>query len=408
MPAYTKCLTIAIIFLAYLPSFSQVSYKPNAQLREVLRKSTWVELKELTPKKQRFMMQVIFNSKELFRQYEQAARQRNLAPYELPTVVSFFQIICEETKIGKELPEKDYNSIYEKVKARFQKEKIGQDLDNEEKQRTYDVLIMKSMWLAGLYNMTKGEYAPLKSIAQKLLDENQIEAQRPKAISSMRSHSPKETKPRVSPNRTPSSAKAPLRGNADKDIKEIILRTVSNYGLNGVYIDNEVHVLYENGDMYTNPSKALEHSNIQSLKAKYPKRWDRWKLRANSLWVTKTRNAKTYEWKKWFKLRPASSSFTLSGKFKTADAFGGATVINASTVVFDRQGRFAWKTVKGGNTSWKPVYSNTKSAGTYSLDGYKITLTYNNGTVESFFFALYPKDNEHFIIGKSHFVPGEK
>ncbi|MEM6803610.1 MAG: hypothetical protein AAF696_19555, partial [Bacteroidota bacterium] len=74
MPAYIKSLVIATILLAYLPSFSQVSYKPNSQLRETLRKATWVELKELTPKKQRFMMQLLFNSQEMFKQYEQAAR----------------------------------------------------------------------------------------------------------------------------------------------------------------------------------------------------------------------------------------------------------------------------------------------------------------------------------------------
>ncbi|MEM6804581.1 MAG: hypothetical protein AAF696_24485, partial [Bacteroidota bacterium] len=302
------------------------------------------------------------------------------------------------------------SAIYELVKADFQRKRIGVDLDNREKQKTYDVLIMKSMWLAGLYNMTKGENTSLKSLAQQLLDENQIEAKArtPKPISATRNYAPKEPKVKENPTKAQNSAKALTRANADQGVKEIILRTVSNYGLNGMYIDNEVHVLYENGDMYTNPSKALEQGNIQHLKAKYPKKWDRWKQRGSSLWVTKTRNGKTYEWKKWFKLRPASSSFRLSGKFKTADAFGGATVINASTVVFDKQGRFAWKTLKGGNTSWKPVYSNSQSAGTYTFDGYRITLNYNNGTKESFFFALYPKDNEHFIIGKSHFVPGEK
>lgn len=405
-----KSLTIAILLLAYLPVFSQISYKPNLQLRERLRKSTWLELKALTPQKQRLMMQMIFNSKEMFRQYEKAARQRNLAPYELPTVVSFFQIICEETKMGKELSEKQYSSRYEEVKSRFQKEKIGLDMNNEEKQRKYDVLIMKAMWLTGLYNMTNGQYAPLKPLAQKFLDENQIEAvsKSTKTISSGSNSLPRENKITQAPKRPPSSPQVSVKADAARGVKDIILRTVTNYGLNGAYIDNEVHVLYENGDMYTNPSNSLEQGNIQGLKAKYPKKWDRWKQRGNSLWVTKTRNGKTYEWKKWFKLRPATSNFRLSGTFKTADAFGGATVINASTVVFDRQGRFAWKTFKGGNTAWKPVYSNTKSAGTYTLKGYTITLSYNNGTKESFFFALYPKDNEHFIIGKSHFVPGEK
>ena len=93
------------------------------------------------------------------------------------------------------------------------------------------------------------------------------------------------------------------------------------------------------------------------------------------------------------------------GTYTTLDAFGGDRVINASTVSFDTEGRFAWKTIKGGNTPWKPVYSKSASAGTYQIDGYRITLNYNNGQRESFFFGFYPKDNEHFVIGVGHFVP---
>lgn len=83
-------------------------------------------------------------------------------------------------------------------------------------------------------------------------------------------------------------------------------------------------------------------------------------------------------------------------------------MVNASLVSFDQQGRFAWKTVKGGNTSWKPIYSKSESAGTYSIEDLVITLSYNNGAKESFFLGLYPKDDQHLISGSSHFTPADR
>ncbi|WP_289644260.1 hypothetical protein [Maribacter aestuarii] len=95
----------------------------------------------------------------------------------------------------------------------------------------------------------------------------------------------------------------------------------------------------------------------------------------------------------------------MQGKFNTIDAFGGSKVINASTVYFDNQGRFAWKTVKGGNTAWKPIFTKSAFAGTYEINAHTIILNYYNGVSEAYFFGLYPKDNMHFVIGANHFVP---
>lgn len=114
---------------------------------------------------------------------------------------------------------------------------------------------------------------------------------------------------------------------------------------------------------------------------------------------------KTQTWKTWHYARPAINGFTLSGRFQSADSFGGGDVINFNTIAFTREGRFALASLKGGNTPWLPAYAKSKSAGRYTVNGYDMLLHFNNGQKKTLAFGLYPKDNKHFFMGSSHFVP---
>jgi len=72
----------------------------------------------------------------------------------------------------------------------------------------------------------------------------------------------------------------------------------------------------------------------------------------------------------------------------------------------DKQGRFAWRNVKGSaNTPWKPVLIESNTAGTYEIEDYTITLNYNNGKSAAYFFGVYPDNPDFFIIGGNHFIP---
>jgi hypothetical protein len=397
---HQKIIVIVALLLAF-NGFAQNSYTPNIASRTEIRKAIWQELKEKTPKKNRFMTGLVFNSNGCFDIYEKAARKYDWKPYELYTVAAFYKIVLEEVVSGRTYTEKEVEDIYSKTKSNYTLYKIDYKYDNKTKQQKYDALIVKALWIGTINELAKKKNPEIKKMASNMLatletDDSEITIVEERNI-------PKKTAPKPIPRQESEIASV-----SKEKVSDVILRTSTKYGLGGVYIANDVSVLYTNGDIYTNPSKPINKINITASKRQEPKKWRTWKKRGNVLYITDPRKKKTYDWKKWFKVRSGSKDFKLSGKFNTSDSFGGASVINASTVVFDKQGKFAWKTIKGGNTVWKPVFSKSNSSGTYQIDGLTITLRYNNGVEEQFFFGLYPKDNEHFVIGSSHFVPVKK
>ena len=356
-------------------------------------------------------MGLVFNSNEPFKTYEKAANGRGWEPYQLPTAAAFFKIIGEEVIRGSDYTESEIESVYDAVVLEFQTKGIDKNMDNLSKQQKYDALILKAFWLTSMFELAKKDSPEIQELAKQMLADNSITEKgvlvSEHTTKSSESKSNSKTIKGPQPETTSSPASRPSASNTAA-IEDIILRTVTSYGLNGVYVKNEVNVLYKNGEMLTNPSEPLETLDIAASKRKNPKKWDRWRKKGNIIYVTRSKNGKTYDWKKWFDLRPGNKGFSLNGTFNTLDPFGGSTVINASTVAFTADGKFAWKTIKGGDTDWKAIYSKSSSAGTYRIHMHTITLNYNNGNSESFFFGRYPKDDQHFIIGSSHFVPVEK
>ena len=393
---FTMCFGILV--------FGQTTYSPNEQLRTTIRKKVWSDLKTKTPKKQKFMTGLLMGSNQFFGLFEEAAKKRGWEPYDAPTVVTFYKVILQETIVARDFTETEIKSTYETVKEQFANAGLDKDLNDTALQTKYDPLIIKALWIGSVFELAKKKEPSIQEIASQLLKDFEGIGVTDASNTSVA----ERTIEKPAPKEIVTTPKVKKESNSTLEVEDVILRTVTNYGLSGMYIDNEVSVLFNNGEILTNPSKALESLNVSASKAKHPKKWNRWERKGNTLMVTKAWKGKTYEWKKWFQLRKGNPQTKLKGVFKTLDPFGGDRVINASIVAFDAQGRFAWKTFKGGNTAWKPIYAKQNSAGTYTIDGYKITLRYNNGVTEQLFFGFYPKDDAHFVIGSGHFLPQQQ
>ena len=383
-----KSVLITILCSSSTTIFSQASYTPDTSIRNQIRQKVWQELKPLTPTKLHSLFSLVFKSESYFGEYERIAKAKGLSPYDISTIKTFSNVILEEVKENKTLNELEISKKYDSVKKQYATTKIDDEFNNEQKQEKYDSFILKSMWLAQLAQSKSVKQDRLRFLADKFLKVQAVNVQ--------------ENQVSV---KTPSKPVSSETINNTNDIEDFILRTVTKYGLNGVYIKNQVSVLYKNGMLFTNPIQPLETFDVQKSKREKPGKWDSWQKNGNTIQVNRSKNGKVVDWKKWHKVRPATKGFKLQGKFNTADGFGGSVVINASTIYFDNQGLFTWKTVQGGNTVWKPVFVKTNSSGNYKIDNYTIYLAYNNGVTESYFFGLYPKDNQHFIIGENHFVP---
>lgn len=188
-------------------------------------------------------------------------------------------------------------------------------------------------------------------------------------------------------------------------MERIALRTVTRYGLSGVYVENETYLLLKDGSILRNFYDSPYRIDVAASKRATPKNWGRWRRHGQALEVTWP-GKKPALWKTWFSTRAAAPNQTIEGRFQSADGFGGGRTANFNTVAFTADGRFSWASLKGGNTgAWLPAYSEQRRAGRYELTGYSIHLRYNDGTVEEYAFCFYPKDDLHFVIGSSHFVP---
>lgn len=336
------------------------------------------------------MTGLIFKTNQCFDIYEKAAQKLGYPKNEVVSMMAFNQIILKENARGKDFSKAEIEKEYGAVSEKYTQSNAEQKWPTTRLQEKYDKKLLDALWIAVLNEFSKGHTNDTRRLATALLEENMNSA--PEEIQEA------DTAIEVSP--TSKTAK-----NQALKVEDIILRTVTNYGLNGAYVDNEVSILFTNGEVLTNPVDALSELNATESKREYPKRWNTWSKRNGVIYVTKSWKGKTYDWKKWFDLRAAKSGQKIVGKYQTSDAFGGSRVINVSTVSFDGKGRFAWKTVKGGETGWIPEYSKTNEAGTYRLLDHEIELKYNNGRTEKLFFGFYPKDFEHFVIGSSHFAP---
>ena len=394
---YSGLYLLLVLLLSGGLLYSQHTYTVEKELRTKIRKETWQKLKVETPKENRLSLGLLFLSNGIFNDYIGVAAKYGYQPNDMLTATTFYFVISNEIITSKNYSEKEIATLYEKTKATIRDSKTFADLSSDQIQKISDPLILETLWLYNLIRLRKSDNAPVKRLAEEKLNAYYT--------SSTPFAEKEEKKPEIEENK--SIPPPVISNNAPGNIQEIIMRTRTSYGLNGVYTANDVCVLYKNGDMYINPIKPLESFNIIDSKNEHPGNWNSWRKRNDAIYVTFSKNGKVGEWKRWFDLRPVKKGFTIKGKFSTIDPFGGAVVINASTVYFDEQGKFVWDNVKGGSNDMSSVYIKSNYKGTYGISGHTIELNYTSGTKESYFFSIYPKSKKHFIIGKSHFVPEE-
>lgn len=190
----------------------------------------------------------------------------------------------------------------------------------------------------------------------------------------------------------------------DEEVEGIYMRTVTRYGLSGVYVKNAIYLLLKDGTIYKNLSVPLDELNVVASRQEETKHWGTWDKQGDVLNVTWS-NGKSYEWKKWFVTDPAQAGERLSGVFKSSDPFTGATAFNVNTLVLTEEGDYYWLNQKGGQTSWRSLISESEMKGRYELDGHKIVFHDESGESESHLFYFYPGKRDVFGIGKSDFLP---
>lgn len=193
-------------------------------------------------------------------------------------------------------------------------------------------------------------------------------------------------------------------GLQENEIEGVYMRTVTRYGLGGVYLKNAIYLLLKDGSIYKNLSGSPYELTVEASKQKEAKHWGTWRRDGKVVVVTWS-NGKSHKWKKWFATEGAKRGERISGAFQSSDPFTGSKAFNVNTIALTEDGKHYWANAKGGETSWKSIISKSEKEGRYELDGYSITLHNADGTRESYLFYFYPGRRDAFGVGKGHFLP---
>lgn len=193
----------------------------------------------------------------------------------------------------------------------------------------------------------------------------------------------------------------------ENEIEGIYMRTVTRYGLGGVYVKNAIYLMLKDGTVYKNLSENPYHLDVAASKQKDAKNWGTWRRNGDVINATWPKG-KPQTWKKWFVTGGAKKGERISGGFRSSDPFTGGKVFNVNKIALTEDGRFYWANIKGGETSWRSIVSKSKKKGRYELDRHSITFYNEDDTSDSHLFYFYPGRRDAFGIGKSHFLPLKK
>lgn len=412
-------LALALMVLLFsLPARASVTYQSDPTHRKEIRKAVAADLIASTPGRHRLAVRFLFLGNMMFKEYERVSRSKGYDPYALATAHAFSAVAGWEVWADTELDDSEIGSVVAQSRRWPEHAEEWQRWADRDRQEYAEAVVLKALWLSYLKKLAAdvgdGEaLAVAKNEAAEFIkellgvDAGDLGLTADGLVGRERvDPGPPAVEKKADSTQEPPAAASlsPSNGVSQDQVEGIYMRTLTRYGLGGVYVENAAYLMFKDGSLYKEPAVAPADLDVEASKASEPKKWGRWQRRGTSIFVTWS-DGDTDEWKTWFVARPAIRGDRLNGGFQSSDPFGGSQVINVNSVFFNREGQFSWENLKGGDTPWLPAYSRKETAGTYVLDGYSIEFRFNGGLAERHTFFFYPKDREHFAIGTSHFVP---
>lgn len=202
--------------------------------------------------------------------------------------------------------------------------------------------------------------------------------------------------------------KAPAEG-----VMRIALLLDYEMGYGGyIYPAYNPYIFFKNGVVVKEPYIPVDEINTGNVSKDVGGNWGTWKQNGDKMDIV-WHDGKTSE-KDW----PGNDTITAGSNEKIQGSFisisgngnlsigGDVGVLSSGRMSFTSDGWFTNEKVNGGGTSEVTSYSKLTTAGKYKIDGYKITLTFNNGVVKNLFFCFYGKDKKVFSIAGDSYSEG--
>lgn len=199
--------------------------------------------------------------------------------------------------------------------------------------------------------------------------------------------------------------KEPVAPGLGSNVESLSLLLDYEAGYGGyVYPVHNPYVFFKDGKYVKEPKVPVEELDLDALTTEQAVSWGTWESNGDKVNLVDRRNE---DWEKdWpgAPAFPAKKGESLSGAFGSISgggnlAVGGTVgVIAYSSMTFTPDGWFTNEKLSGGTNSDHAAFSRQTSAGRYELDGYMITLKFNNGDTKRFFFCYYGTDKEVFRL----------
>lgn len=176
---------------------------------------------------------------------------------------------------------------------------------------------------------------------------------------------------------------------------------IPHYGYMTTYFS--AYLLLENGSIkkyLVSPPALL---NEKQSKQQHPEDWGTWKKSGDAI-VVIWNDGKSETWDTWYFGMPADKYEKLDGKYVSQNATGNEDYY---AITFTDDGQFSLTEKKYG--------TNQTLTGSYLLDGYAITLEFDNGHKEQWAFNFYcighntdqpTKNTKAFIMAEDNYSKG--
>lgn len=198
-------------------------------------------------------------------------------------------------------------------------------------------------------------------------------------------------------------------GQAD-NIERVSLLLDYEAGYGGyIYPVHNPYVFFKNGVVVKEPFIPVSELSSELLTKDIARNWGTWEENGSKVAITwKDGDRSEKDWPgasgiaagRDERLQGTFSSFAGGGNLSVGGTVG---VISYSNMSFTTDGWFVNKKVAGGTGSGNTAYTESNTAGQYTIDGYGITLEFNSGDVKRYFFCFYGGDKTVFrIAGRTY------
>lgn len=209
---------------------------------------------------------------------------------------------------------------------------------------------------------------------------------------------------------TLSCKKDSIDGNLDSNVERLSLLLDYETGYGGyIYPVYNPYVFFKDGTYVKEPKIPINELNLESITTDHAVSWGSWQRTGSKVTLTDRRS------QNWEKDWPGAPGFptkkgeSLNGAFSSLSGGGSLAVggsvgtISYASMTFTSDGWFTNEQLGAGTASNHTAFSQQTTAGRYELEGYAITLRFNNGDTKRFFFCYYGDDKRVFrLAGRTY------